>query len=96
MIYRELTKWQGVLAETHPCHTLQSCAVQLDGPESRNVKTASEGQALEVRAALDEIRVQLFNDHLADIRKYGAFAFECHCNARPVTDTQQFQPSKVW
>jgi hypothetical protein len=37
-----------------------------------------------------------FNDHLADIRKYGAFAFECHRNARPVTDTQQFQPSKVW
>jgi hypothetical protein len=88
---RELT----VREETCPCQTLQSCAVQLDGSASRIVETASEGHALKIRATLNEIGVHRIDDHLADIRKYGAFAFEFHRDGRPVADAQQFQPSKV-
>ena len=93
---RELTKYTGVLLETHPCHTLESRAVHLDGSGSGIGETVSKGQTLEVRAALDEIGVSTINDHLTDIRKYGVFAFECHRNTGPVADGQQFQPSEVW
>ena len=92
---RELTLQVVVRVETHPCHTLQACTVQPDGSPSI-FETTPEGQALEVRAAPDEIGVNVVDDHLADVREHGAFAFELHRNGRPVADAQQFQPSEVW
>ena len=82
--------------ETHPFHALQLGAVQFDGSANTIIETASEGQALEVRAALDKIRVNIVDNHLADIRKHGAFTFELGRNGGPVADAQQFQPSEVW
>ena len=96
MTCRELTLQGAFHEETHPCHTFQTCAMQLDGLASIIVDTASEGQALEVRAALDEIGVDVVDHHLADFRKHGTFEFELGRNRGPVADAQQFQPCEVW
>lgn len=48
----------------------------------------SEGQALEVWAAPDEIGVRETDNHLADTWELGTFAFESPRDGTPVRDAQ--------
>lgn len=87
----------GVREGIQPRHTLEPrIVVKVEGCQSGFVKIASEGQALEIRAAPHEPWANVFNDHLADIRKSSAFVFECRRDRIRVANSQQFQPSKVW
>lgn len=58
---------------------------------SINIGLTLGGQALEVRAALDKIRVLFRDNHLADAWEPSGFAFESHRDRAPVADTQQLQ-----
>ena len=54
-----------------------------------------EGQALEVWAGPDEIRVLGADGHLADTWEAGAFTFELFRNGSPASNTQQLQRPQV-
>jgi len=84
----ELTVHDEEGTKIYSCNTLQPCTIQLEGYVCPKVQTVSESQALEVRAATDEIGVCGVDGHLADIREIGAFAFESRRYGTPVTDTQ--------
>jgi hypothetical protein len=64
---RELTLYSEELIKIYPCNTPQPCTIRLESCVAIIAQTGSESQALEVRAATDEIGVCGIDGHLADM-----------------------------
>jgi len=79
----------------HPLNSPQPCTVQTQGIGGDPPETVSKGQALEIRAGLDEVWANGADGHLSDAWELGAFAFECSRNGTPVSDVQQLQRPQV-
>lgn len=56
---------------------------------------ASQGQALEVRAAPNEVRVHGADGYLTDAWELSTFAFKLPCNGVRVSNVQELQRPQV-